>query len=173
MTMKSDQPPQVTRLGQYAGFATRLIAWTIDRLIVATIVAVVTVGADLVQGALGITDLLGVEEQAALIMTGLAVVLAFLIPIVYDIGFWLLAGQTPGKRLMGLRIVRTDGQRLTSGNCVRRFIGYWLSSFLLLGYLWVLVDNRRQGFHDKLAGTFVVYAWPEAGLPRAGQATSA
>ena len=161
--MTNDQHTQVARLGQYAGFATRLIAWAADRLIVAVIVAVVTVGADLILGSLGIGELFGLEEQAALVIIALAVFLTFLIPIVYDIGFWLLAGQTPGKRLMGLRIVRTDGQRLTSGNCVRRLIGYWFSSFLFLGYLWVLVDDRRQGFHDKLAGTLVVYTWPEVG----------
>jgi uncharacterized RDD family membrane protein YckC len=163
MTMMSDQHRQLTRLGHYAGFATRLIAWGVDRLIVAAIVAVVTVGADLVQGALGIAETLGLEEQLALIMTGLVVLLGLLIPIVYDIGFWLLAGQTPAKRMMGLRVVRTDGHRLTIGNCVRRYIGYWVSGFLFLGYLWILVDDRRQGFHDKIAGTFVVYAWPDTG----------
>ena len=39
--------------------------------------------------------------------------------------------------------------------------GSWLLRILFPGYLWVLVDNRRQGFHDKLAGTFVIYSWPE------------
>jgi uncharacterized RDD family membrane protein YckC len=78
-------------------------------------------------------------------------------------GFWMLAGQTPGKRVMGVRIVRTDGQRLKWGNAIRREVGYGISTILFLGYLWVLVDNRRQGWHDKLAGTMVVYAWPEEG----------
>ena len=64
-----------------------------------------------------------------------------------------------------VRIVRTDGERMRFGNCVRRLIGYWVSAILFLGFLWVLVDNRRQGFHDKIAGTFVVYAWPEVGPP--------
>ena len=40
-----------------------------------------------------------------------------------------------------------------------------VSAILFLGYLWILFDNRRQGFHDKLAGTIVVYSWPE-GLMR-------
>ncbi len=164
--MTSDQHPQLTRLGQYAGFATRLVAWIVDRVAIAAIVAAVTVGIDLVLGSLGIMEMLGREEQTAVIMAVLTVLLAFLIPITYEIGFWLLAGQTPGKRIMGLRIIRTDGRRLTVGNCVRRLIGYWFSAFLFfLGYLWVLVDDRRQGFHDKIAGTLVVYAWPEVGPP--------
>jgi uncharacterized RDD family membrane protein YckC len=78
---------------------------------------------------------------------------------VYWILFWMLAGQTPGKRLMGLRIIRVDGGRVTIGACIRRLIGYYLSAFLMLGFIWVLFDSRRQGFHDKLAGTLVLYAW--------------
>jgi uncharacterized RDD family membrane protein YckC len=76
----------------------------------------------------------------------------------------MLAGQTPGKYLMGLRIVRTDTDRIRLGNAVLREIGYVLSGILFLGYLWILFDNRRQGFHDKLAGTLVVYSWPEGEL---------
>jgi uncharacterized RDD family membrane protein YckC len=43
---------------------------------------------------------------------------------------------------------------------LRRYVGYYLSALALYaGYWWVLIDNRRQGWHDKLAGTIVVYAW--------------
>ena len=60
-----------------------------------------------------------------------------------------------------MRVVRTDGKRLKFGNALRRSLGYIVSGILFLGYLWILFDNRRQGFHDKLAGTMVVYSWPE------------
>jgi uncharacterized RDD family membrane protein YckC len=166
--MTSKHQPQVTRLGEYAGFTTRLIAWIIDRVIVASAISIIAAMTDLVLQALGLDELLDLSGQGSLIMPVFAAVITFLIPIAYDIGFWLLAGQTPGKRVMGVCIVRTDGQRLTSGNCVRRVIGYWISAILFLGYLWVLVDNRRQGFHDKIGGTFVVYTWPEAGPPARG-----
>jgi uncharacterized RDD family membrane protein YckC len=86
-----------------------------------------------------------------------------LIALSYDIGFWLAAGQTPGKRALGVRIVRTDGKRMTFGNAVRREIGYVISAILFLGFLWAIIDNRRQALHDKLAGTLVLYCWPEAG----------
>lgn len=163
MTMTNDQHPQVVRLGQYAGFATRLVAWTIDRLIVASTISIIAAVTNLVLEALGLDQLLGLQGQGSLAMAVFVGLITFLVPIAYDIGFWLLAGQTPGKRVMGLRVVRNDGQRLTLGNCVRRIIGYWVSAILFLGYLWILVDNRRQGFHDKIAGTFVVYTWPDAG----------
>ena len=44
-------------------------------------------------------------------------------------------------------------------------LAYLISAILFLGYLWILFDNRRQGFHDKIAGTFVVYSWPEVEQP--------
>ena len=78
---------------------------------------------------------------------------------IYFILFWMLIGQTPGKYLMGLRIIKTDGSRVTIGACIRRLIGYYISAILLLGYILVLFDDRRQAFHDKFAGTFVIYAW--------------
>jgi len=76
----------------------------------------------------------------------------------YPVVFWVLLGQTPGKLLMGVRIARTNGQRLTIGRALLRYLGYWLSAIPLgLGFFWVLVDDQRQGWHDKLAGTYVIY----------------
>ncbi len=67
-------------------------------------------------------------------------------------------GQTPGKAALGIRIVKLNGARLTAWDAIlRNVIGYTISAFfLLLGYLWILVDGRRQGWHDKLARTVVV-----------------
>jgi uncharacterized RDD family membrane protein YckC len=67
-------------------------------------------------------------------------------------------GQTPGKAALGIRIVKLNGARLTAWDAIlRNVIGYAISSFfLLIGYLWILVDGRRQGWHDKLARTVVV-----------------
>jgi uncharacterized RDD family membrane protein YckC len=53
---------------------------------------------------------------------------------------------------------------------LRRFIGYFISGILFLGFLWVLLDSRRQGWHDKIAGTFVIYSW-EAKTPPPDLAT--
>jgi uncharacterized RDD family membrane protein YckC len=67
-------------------------------------------------------------------------------------------GQTPGKAALGIRIVKLNGARLTAWDAIlRNVIGYTISAFfLLLGYLWILVDGRRQGWHDKLASTVVI-----------------
>lgn len=152
-------------LGQYAGFVTRLIAWTIDQLIVAIVITGAVAATTFLLQAFHINELLarwlGLGDVTTTITVVVGVVTAVLVPLVYYIGFWMLAGQTIGKWIMGVRIVRTNGQRLGFGASLLRYIGYVVSAILLLGYLWILIDDRRQGFHDKLARTFVVYSWPE------------
>jgi uncharacterized RDD family membrane protein YckC len=162
--MTSEQTPpknQETLLGQYAGFVTRMLGFILDRLILGAIIALITMLAGFLLNLFDINQFLGTEELARLIMIILALVVILLIILSYHIGFWLLAGQTPGQRLMGVRIVRTNGDRVTFWPALGRFLGYFVSSILFLGFLWVLVDDRRQGFHDKIAGTVALYAWPE------------
>ena len=158
--MSSEQPPsdtQIVILGQYAGFVTRLIAWLVDYLIVAAVIGVLAILARFFLQFDGINDLLGTSQVARVIMLGIAYAVAISFLLLYYLGFWMLAGQTPGKWLMGVRIVRTDGERLLFRSALVRLLGYLLSFFLFLGYLWVLYDNRRQAWHDKLARTLVVY----------------
>jgi uncharacterized RDD family membrane protein YckC len=108
-----------------------------------------------------IPELLGTPDEARLITGAAAGGFGLLAYVAYDVVLWVLAGQTLGMRFQGLRVVRTDGSRLGWVRALIREIGYLISAvFLFLGFLWILVDNRRQGWHDKLAGTLVVYAWP-------------
>ncbi|MGE5287252.1 MAG: RDD family protein, partial [Micromonosporaceae bacterium] len=73
---------------------------------------------------------------------------------------WRLAGRTIGQALLGLRVVRTDGRPLKAPACLLRAAGYMLSAILLLGFVWVCFASRRQGFHDKIARSVVIYDWP-------------
>ncbi|MGD8473881.1 MAG: RDD family protein [Anaerolineae bacterium] len=147
--------------GQYAGFVTRAIAFYIDRLIVAAIVAVVTVAIGFAVQFFRLSELLSTQDLVQTLVGIVAAVLAGTFDLFYCVGFWMLAGQTPGKRLMGLVVIKSNGSRIGLGAALLRWVGYWLSGILFLGYLWVLVDNRRQALHDKLAGTLVVYSRPE------------
>lgn len=66
-------------------------------------------------------------------------------------------GQTPGKMIFGLRVVRTTGEKMTFGIGFLRWVGYIISSIIVnLGFIWIAFDGKKQGWHDKIAGTFVV-----------------
>ena len=66
-------------------------------------------------------------------------------------------GQTPGKALMKIRVIAVNGAPLTDAAAILRYIGYYINSaVLLIGWLWALWDPNHQGWHDKIASTYVV-----------------
>jgi uncharacterized RDD family membrane protein YckC len=81
-----------------------------------------------------------------------------LLGAVYFIGFWTVMSRTPGMMATHLKVLRvSDGRPIGLGAAVVRYIGLLISTFvLLLGLIWVAIDPRKQGWHDKMASTFVV-----------------
>jgi uncharacterized RDD family membrane protein YckC len=78
----------------------------------------------------------------------------------YFIFFFSTTGQTIGKSIMGLRVVTTDGQRMGVKRSFIRTLCYALSLAPLgLGFLWVLGEDRRRAWQDKIAHTYVLYVW--------------
>jgi uncharacterized RDD family membrane protein YckC len=166
-TEKTPPPPVI--LGRYAGFFSRGAAYLLDRAIASGIAFGIFVVIDFFFRLFGVDQWLESLNERAMNNTVLALVLStlgiyLLISIVYNLFFWLSSGQTPGKRVLGVRVMRTDGTRLKLGNALRRQVGYWISAIFYLGFIWILFDNKRQGFHDKIAGTIVTYSWPESRL---------
>ena len=151
--------------GQYAGFVSRLIAWLIDRGIIIAVLGIVGWLATYLGQIVGldITQCPATGGWQGYICWAVVVVLALFtltFAPIYMIFFWTLAGMTPGKAALGVRIVRLDGQPMTFRTSFRRYIGYLVSILGFgAGYLWILIDNRRQGWHDKIGGTCVVYSW--------------
>jgi uncharacterized RDD family membrane protein YckC len=127
-----------SRVGEfvYAGFWMRLAAWLIDGVILTLVqLPIALVVADAVTAA---------SLQLA-------------IGIAYVIGFWVARGATPGKMLMGVEIMTTDGQPIGLGRAIARYLGYFLSGFLLLiGYIMIGLRRDKRGLHDLIAGTVVV-----------------
>jgi uncharacterized RDD family membrane protein YckC len=77
---------------------------------------------------------------------------------VYFAGSWTLTGQTTGMRLMTIRVVRADGECPILRQSLWRLVAMLIAAIpLFAGYLLILVDDRRRGLHDRLAGTFVVF----------------
>jgi uncharacterized RDD family membrane protein YckC len=80
-----------------------------------------------------------------------------LINIGYFTYFHGTIGQTPGKMAMSLKVMQVSGEEMTPGVAFLRWVGYIVSSLgLFLGYIWVAFDPRKQGWHDKIAGTVVI-----------------
>ena len=68
-------------------------------------------------------------------------------------------GQTPGKRLMHIQVIKTDGTPLTLSDSLLRVFGYYVGRVTIgLGYLWAVFDANHQAWHDKMANTYVVVA---------------
>lgn len=157
MDTQETLPPE-ERYGEYAGFVTRLVAFVIDIAIVIAVVAIISATSGLVN------QFLNLRPAGLWVLRAITATTSVIFTVSYYIILWTLVGMTPGKRIMGLIIVGEDGGRVTIGKAIRRYVGYYLSSILLLGYLWVLIDPRRQALHDKLAGTLVIYDWPDSVL---------
>jgi uncharacterized RDD family membrane protein YckC len=86
------------------------------------------------------------------------ILISYGIPAVAIIAFWRGKLATPGKMAIGAQIVdaRTLGAP-SLGQLVIRYVGYFVSTIPLgLGLIWVAFDPRKQGWHDKLAGTVVI-----------------
>jgi uncharacterized RDD family membrane protein YckC len=119
-----------------ASFGSRFIAYIIDGFILSLLGGL----------AVGMT---GRGESFAL---------TTLVSFLYYWYFWTRQdGQTPGKSVMNIRIIKTTGAPLNETDVLLRFIGYWVSGvFFALGFLWAAFDSHSQAWHDKIAGTYVV-----------------
>ena len=138
----------------YAGFVTRAIAFAIDVALIdlAAVIVAIVVG-------LGISafELPDVVVTIAVVVGGVAYLAWF---VGYFAMFWSTTGQTPGARLMGVRVVcASGGEPVHVGAAIVRLAGMALAALpLFAGFLLILVDDRRRGLQDRLARTVVVYA---------------
>ncbi|SEH95211.1 Uncharacterized membrane protein YckC, RDD family [Rheinheimera pacifica] len=86
------------------------------------------------------------------------IMLSYVFPFIATIWFWLRFLGTPGKMAAKLEIVdATTGNKMSTGQAIGRYFAYILAALPLgLGFIWVGIDKRKQGWHDKLAGTVVL-----------------
>ncbi len=82
----------------------------------------------------------------------------FILPAIAVIFFWIYKSATPGKMATKLTIVDAKtGGKPSTGQFIGRYLGYYVSMIpFFLGFIWVGIDKRKQGWHDKLAGTVVI-----------------
>jgi uncharacterized RDD family membrane protein YckC len=150
-------PPMIVReslQGKYAGFASRFTAFAVD--------VGVTIGVFMLA--------LAAVSFAARVLTGkdiawnrgdIWVIIAY---AVWAFGYfshsWAASGRTVGMALFGVRVVRDDGTEVNGRRAVVRTLALPLSFlFLGLGFVGILLGDRRRALHDVIAGTAVIYSW--------------
>jgi uncharacterized RDD family membrane protein YckC len=82
--------------------------------------------------------------------------------IVYYVYFWSSygKGQTIGMQLLHMKVVKTDGSPLSITTGLIRYVGFVIASIpLCIGLICAGFDSKKQGWHDKIAGTYVVSNW--------------
>lgn len=139
-----------------AGFWIRLLAYFVDDLVVGVLIiatiSLVKVAVRLGEAVAGVP-----EGQADTLFTVAWVGLPVIVSGLYQTLFVGWRGQTPGKILLKLKIVRTSGAEVGYGRAFLRWLGRILSFFLFgVGFLMIAFTKERQGLHDKIARTYVI-----------------
>ncbi|MES2068789.1 MAG: RDD family protein [Pseudomonadota bacterium] len=142
---------------EYVGFGPRLWAFVIDSVLISIVLLALLFG------------LFGADHLAeGVILTGSTNILfSYVLPAIAVLAFWIIKNATPGKMAIGATIVDAGSGRAPSARQhIIRYIGYFVSTIPLgLGFFWILLDKRKQGWHDKLAGTVVVRRKQHGGEP--------
>lgn len=135
---------------RYVGFWARTLAAIVDTVLTFAIVFPLL---------LAIYGHPYLEDETRRGFSGAAdVLITWILPALASIGFWLWRQATPGKMAIAAKVVdaRTGGP-MSGAQAAGRYLAYFVSIAPLgLGLLWVALDPRKQGWHDKLAGTVVV-----------------
>ncbi|TXK64582.1 RDD family protein [Alkalisalibacterium limincola] len=133
---------------QYVGFWARVGATVIDVIIILCITVPLTL---MIYG-------FAYYDSTAIVAGPADILINWIMPAVAVILLWLKFQATPGKMVVGARVVDArTGATMTPGQAVVRYLAYIVSALpLLLGYIWISFDSRKQGWHDKIAGTIVI-----------------
>jgi uncharacterized RDD family membrane protein YckC len=151
----------------YGGFWRRLVAYTIDKIILyfISLFLLLTAFLALGQGGLSLSNIVAtgdIPRGMGLVVISYAIAM-FITDMIYFIWFHGSVGQTPGKMILGLRVIQASGDDMTFGAAFLRWVGTLVSSlFLSLGYLWIAFDGKKQGWHDKIAATLVIRTTSDA-----------
>ena len=133
---------------EYAGFWIRVWASVIDTVLIAVITIPILLA------------IYGKQyfESERLIEGPMDFLISWVLPAIAVIIFWVYRAATPGKMAISSKIVDAQtGWQPSTGQLVGRYFGYFISTIPLgLGIIWVAFDKKKQGWHDKLAGTVVV-----------------
>jgi uncharacterized RDD family membrane protein YckC len=144
--------------GHYAGFASRFLAFAVD-------VVVITAGFILILAAVNFVASIVTGKSTNFSRSDTWVVAAYVVwAFIYFAYWWGLNGKTPGGGLFGVQVLTEDGRDVSGRRAIGRTLAFPLSFLILcLGFLGILLGDRRRALHDVIAGTVVVYSWDARG----------
>jgi len=149
----SAAPPEAARPAAglvYGGFWVRALALILDALILGVLTSAFL-------PLTGMGTIVEVDPNRFAVNYG-ANAMSTLVGLVYFIGFWTIRGQTPGMMPFNLKVVRADdGGTVDVVRALLRYVGLIISfAVIFIGVIWAAFDSRKQGWHDKIAGTVVI-----------------
>lgn len=148
---------------RYAAWFSRFIAYLIDGFIIGLVVtAIYFVGVVVILGGMSVDSAGNVSGGASAGLGLVVILIGGIIGFLWKPFFWSHGGQTPGYKMLGMRVVRArDGGPVSFGTGILRMIGYIINDIVFgipLGFIWAGFDSAKQGWHDKIAGTVVIQA---------------
>ena len=140
--------------GHYAGFASRFLAFVVDVVIIIAVFV-------LILAAVNFVTSIVTGKSTNFNRSDIWVVIAFVAwAFVYFAHWWGLNGKSPGGALFGVQVLTDDGRDVSGRRAIGRTLAFPLSFLILcLGFLGILLGDRRRALHDVIAGTVVVYSW--------------
>ena len=162
MTVRADdatpsKPPVVARdslQGHYAGFASRFLSFVVDMVIITAIYL-------LVLAAISFSARILTGRDIAFHRGDIWVIIGYAIwAFIYFARCWGANGRTAGMAVFGVQVLRDDGGDVSGRKAALRALAFPLSFLLLgLGFLGIVLGDRRRALHDVIAGTTVIYCW--------------
>jgi uncharacterized RDD family membrane protein YckC len=146
---------------RYAGFVSRVVAFMLDMIIVLLVNTIISFTIRALFGFFSLGNLKVIADfSASRLADGMALLFPVILQAIYFIGAWAVFGRTLGMSIAGIRVEETSRPGdVTVARAMLRYIGMYVSAIVFgLGFIWVLFDKRRQGWHDKLGNTVVVYS---------------
>jgi uncharacterized RDD family membrane protein YckC len=160
-----DAEPEGDASERYIGLLTRVISFIGDAALINLVAIIVAIGASL------ILSLLHLPEDLKTILVAIGGATYILFSIGYFVFFWSTTGQTPGARVMQIKVVTARGERIKPRRSLIRCVGVVLAALpLFAGFVPILFTRRRRGFQDWLANTLIVEA-PQQSIVAVRQAT--
>ncbi len=150
-----DEDAGINRVGK-GGFWIRAMAYLIDTIIL-EFLSLILIVVGMLAMSISPSGLAAMDEDRIMGLVGPYYLFSTIITILYFTYFHGSIGQTPGKMMCGLKVVRVNGEPLGYGRAFLRWAGYLPSSLIFgLGFLWIAWDRNKQAWHDKIAGTRVI-----------------